>query len=392
MFEKKGQMMLTAYAQARSSAAALLLIAAVTLPAQAQTAQSSAGPLVATTIAEGLEHPWALQFLPDGRLLVSERSGQLRIVADGVVGPPIGGVPAVYAEGQGGLLDVALAPDFAESGRLYLSYAETAQDAGLQRGQGTAVMAATLTLDGDGGQLSEQEVIFRMNNFTTTNRHFGSRIVVGGDGNLFVTLGERGDMNRAQDFSDLAGAVVRIGPDGAVPGDNPQVEGWAPELWSKGHRNPQGATLRESDGALFTVEHGARGGDELNQPKAGGNYGWPVITYGRDYSGLAIGVGTEQAGMEQPLHYWDPSISPSGLDFYDGDLIPAWQGDLLTGGLSGQVLVRLDMDGDQVVGEERLFEGALGRIRDVRVGPDGAVYVVTDASNGRVMRVAPEGM
>ncbi|KKC35688.1 hypothetical protein WH87_16415 [Devosia epidermidihirudinis] len=362
----------------------------VALPVSAQTIESSGGKLTATVITEGLSHPWSLGFLPDGRMLVTERSGQLRIVDKGVLGAPISGVPNVYNEGQGGLLDIAIAPDFATSGQIYLTFSERAADAGLQRGQGTAVLSAKLVLDGDSGQLDDQKVIFRMNKFTTTNRHFGSRVVIGADGNLFVTLGERGEQDRAQDVSDLAGAVVRITPDGSVPADNPKLEGWAPELWSKGHRNPQGAAVRP-DGQLFTVEHGARGGDELNNPQPGRNYGWPVITYGVDYSGVSIGEGTEKTGMEQPLFYWDPSISPSGLVFYEADLIPGWKGDLLTGGLSGQVLVHLKMDGDTVVTEERLFQGELGRVRDVRVGPDGAIYVLTDEDNGRLIRVAPEG-
>ncbi|WP_193335189.1 PQQ-dependent sugar dehydrogenase [Devosia beringensis] len=375
-----------AYVPAYVVALSLLL----STPAFAQSMESSAGPLQAQVLAEGLDHPWALAFLPDGRLLVTERSGQLLVLTEGVAGAPVVGTPEVYDQGQGGLLDVALAPDFAESGRIYLSFAETAAHAGQQRGQGTAVMAARLVLEGDSGRLEDQQVIFRMNKFTTTNRHFGSRVVVGLDGNLFVTVGDRGDQNRAQDFGDHAGSVVRIAPDGAVPADNPRPDGWAPELWSKGHRNPQGATLR-ADGQLFTVEHGARGGDEVNNPQPGGNYGWPVISYGQDYSGLSIGEGTEKPGLEQPLTYWDPSISPSGLDFYDGALLPGWQGDLLTGGLSGHVLVRLDMEGDAIVGEERLFEGQLGRIRDVKTGPDGAIYVITDADNGRLIRIAPQG-
>lgn len=363
-----------------------------TSPAWAQSVQSSAGPITATVLAEGLEHPWALAFLPDGRFLVTERPGRLRIVgADGALSEPLDGVPEVVAAGQGGLLDLVLAPDFEQSGRIYFTYAETAEAAGQQDGTGTAVMAARLVLDGEGGRLEDQEVIFRMNGFTNTNRHFGSRIVVGQDGNLFVTLGDRGEMERAQDPEDLAGGVVRIAPDGSVPEDNPKPDGWAPEFWSIGHRNPQGATLRESDGALFTVEHGARGGDEVNVPTAGDNFGWPVITYGVDYSGLPIGEGTEKEGMEQPVHYWDPSISPSGLDFYEGPLFAGWEGDLLLGGLSGQVLVRLDMEGDAVVDEERLFANQLGRIRDVRVGPDGAIYLLTDAPNGQLIRVAPDG-
>lgn len=370
---------------------ALIAGFALTSPAAGQTIDTSAGPLTATVLADGLNHPWALAFLPDGRFLVTERRGNLLIVENGVAGPPIEGVPATVARGQGGLLDVVLAPDFTESGRIYFSYAEQASDAGLQRGTGTAVMAARLVLEGGSGRLEDQQVIFRMNGFNNSNRHFGSRIVIGHDGNLFVTLGERGDMERAQDPMDLAGGIVRIAPDGSIPADNPQPEGWAPEFWSIGHRNPQGATLRDSDGALFTVEHGAMGGDEVNKPSAGANYGWPVITYGVDYSGLPIGEGTEKAGLEQPLHYWDPSISPSGLDFYEGGLIPQWEGDLLAGGLSGNLLVRLDMEGDTVVGEERLFQGQLGRIRDVRVGADGAIYLLTDAENGRLIRVAPEG-
>lgn len=370
-----------------------VLLFAGSVPVAAQEAvgpiATSAGMVTATPVASGLDHPWALGFLPDGRMIVTERPGTLRLIRDGLLSEPIAGVPKVAASGQGGVLDVALSPDFSESGLIYLSYAEPAESAGLQRGAGTAVMRARLVLEGEGGRLDSQTVIFRMNRFTTTNRHFGSRIVIGKDGNLFVTLGERGDGARAQDMADLAGAVVRIAPDGSVPADNPRPEGWAPELWSKGHRNPQGATLRDSDGALFTVEHGARGGDEVNMPLPGRNYGWPVITYGVDYSGLAIGEGQTKPGLEQPLYYWDPSISPSGLDFYEGTLFPQWQGDLISGGLSGQTLVRLDVEGDKVLGEERLFEGRLGRVRDVRTGPDGALYVAIDAAPGTIYRLAP---
>lgn len=369
--------------------AAALIAGSPGLAQEPRTYPSSAGPLAVEVVADGLDFPWAIQFLADGRLIVTERSGSIRIIRDGQLSAPVAGVPEVHDRGQGGLLDIALAPDFASSGQLYLSYAEPAASAGLQRGAGTAVMSAKLVLEGESGRLTDQKVIFRMNKFTTTDRHFGSRIVVGKDGNLFVTLGERGDSERAQDFADLAGAVVRIAPDGSVPADNPKPAGWAPELWSKGHRNPQGATLRQSDGALFTVEHGARGGDEVNMPQAGKNYGWPVITYGVDYSGAKIGEGTEKPGLEQPLFYWDPSISPSGLDFYDGELIPEWQGDLLSGGLSGQVMVHLSVEGDAITGEERLFEGQLGRIRDVRTGPEGAIYLAIDNSPGQILRVTP---
>ncbi|KQT46085.1 hypothetical protein ASG47_14215 [Devosia sp. Leaf420] len=369
----------------------LSLMLSVASNAQAQTVDSSAGSLTATVVVDGLEHPWGLAFLPDGRFLVTERSGQLLVLDDAGGRITVDGVPEVVARGQGGLLDVVLAPDFETSGRLFMTYSEPAESAGLQRGTGTAVLAANLVLEDGAARLGDQSVIFRMNNFDNSTRHFGSRIAIGQDGNLFVTLGDRGTMDRAQDAEDLAGGVVRIGPEGSVPADNPQPEGWAPEFWSIGHRNPQGATIRPSDGALFTVEHGARGGDEVNMPTAGDNFGWPIITYGVDYSGLSIGEGTEKEGLEQPIHYWDPSISPSGLDFYEGTLLADWEGDLLLGGLSGQVLVRLDMDGDAVVGEERLFEGQLGRIRDVRVAGDGAIYLLTDAENGRLIRVAPDG-
>ena len=370
---------------------AFVVAASAGLPAAAQTIESSAGPLTATVITEGLDHPWGLEFMPDGRIIVTERSGQVRIITDGVAGDPIAGVPDVFNRGEGGLLDIALAPDFAGSGRLYLAYVELAKDAGRQRGQGTAVMAATLEQDGTGGRLVDQQVIFRVEKFTTRRTHFGSRIEFDAGGKLFVTIGDQGDMERAQDFADAAGGIVRIAPDGSVPDDNPRPNGWAPELWSKGHRNPQGLTLRASDGAIFTVEHGAQGGDEVNMPRAGANYGWPIITYGVDYSGAPIGEGTEKEGLEQPLYYWDPSISPSGLDLYEADLIPAWQGDLISGGLSGHTMVHIDLEDDKVRGEERLFEGQLGRIRDVRVGPDGAIYLLTDEDNGRLIRVAPEG-
>ncbi|KKB10131.1 PQQ-dependent sugar dehydrogenase [Devosia chinhatensis] len=362
---------------------------AMAMPALAQSVDSSAGALVASVVADSLEHPWALAFLPDGRFLVTERPGRMLVIGADGARFGVSGVPEVVARGQGGLLDVVLAPDFAESGTIYMSFAEPAASAGRQRGTGTAVMAARLVLEGDAGRLEDQRVIFRMNNYDNSNRHFGSRIVVGQDGNLFVTLGDRGTMDRAQDEADLAGGVVRIDPNGGIPADNPRLEGWAEAFWSIGHRNPQGATLRPDDGALFLVEHGPQGGDALHRVEGGRNYGWPIITYGRDYSGLPIGVGQEQEGLEQPLHYWTPSISPSGLAFYSGSLLPEWEGDLLTGGLSGNMLIRLDMEGDEVVGEERLFDGQLGRIRDVRISPDGVIYILTDAANGALMRIEP---
>lgn len=353
--------------------------------------ETSAGPVRTEVLAQGLENPWAIAFLPDGRLLVSERPGRLRIVEmNGKIGDPIAGLPNMVAQRQGGLLDVAVAPDFADTGRIYLTFSESGRDAGVGRGAGTAVMSAVLNIEGMSGTLSAQKVIFRMNNFTDSGVHYGSRIVIADDGNLWVTLGERGEMDRAQDPFDLAGGVVRIRPDGSIPEDNPFADGAEgdPAFWSIGHRNPQGATLG-ADGSLWTVEHGAMGGDEINKPQAGRNYGWPVITYGINYNGQKIGIGTAAAGYEQPVYYWDPSIAPSGLDFYDGDLFPAWKGDLLVGSLKFKLLVRLEMDGDTVVGEERLFEGAFGRIRDVRVGPDGAIYLATDEPDGQIIIVEP---
>ena len=373
-------------------AASLLLLAGVMAGlSQAQTVDSSAGPLRAEIVAEGLVHPWAIAFLPDGRLLVTERPGRLRIIGpQGRLGAPIEAVPDVVAARQGGLLDVALAPDFAQTGRVYLSYAEPADAAGDHAGSGTAVMAATLVIVGDTGRLADRSVIFRMNRFTRSGVHYGSRIMVAPDGTLWITLGERGDRDRAQDPHDLAGAVVRIAPDGTIPPDNPFAAGEAahPAIWSLGHRNPQGAALGP-DGALWIAEHGARGGDEVNRPEPGLNYGWPVISYGRHYSGEAIGIGNEAPGYEQPLHYWDPSIAPSGLAFYDGALFPGWQGDLLVGALRDRMLVRLEVEDGAITGEERLFQGAFGRIRDVRSGPDGAIYLATDEPEGRIIRVAP---
>ena len=336
------------------------------------------------TVARGLEHPWGLAFLPDGRMLVTERPGRLRIVArDGSLSAALTGVPAVFAQGQGGLLDVALDRNFAANRTLYLSYAEPDE-----RGNaGTAVARARLGAAG----LEDLRVIFRQRPKVRGGLHFGSRVVPARDGNLFVTLGERYQRDRAQDLGAHLGKVIRIKPDGGVPPDNPFVGrgGALPEIWSYGHRNVQGAALHPATGALWTAEHGAQGGDEINRPEAGRNFGWPVITYGRDYSGASIGEGTAKAGMEQPLHYWDPSIAPSGMAFYEGDMFPGWNGNLLIGSLKFQVLSRLELDGSKVVHEERLLRGLNERIRDVRVGPDGLIYLLTDSSDGRVLRVEP---
>jgi glucose/arabinose dehydrogenase len=331
-----------------------------------------------------------MAFLPDGRVVVTERPGRMRLIAtDGKVSAPLRGVPAVAAGGQGGLLDVALSPDFAVSKQIFFSYAEPRQTGG----SATSVARARLELEGDGGRLDDVKVIFRQQPATLGSMHFGSRLAFARDGNLFVALGERFQRDKAQDLGTHYGKVVRIRPDGSVPPDNPFVNkrGAWPEIWSYGHRNVQAAAIHPATGRLWTVEHGARGGDEVNIPLAGRNYGWPVITYGRDYSGLKIGEGTAKAGMEQPVYYWDPSIAPSGMAFYTGSLFPGWKGNLFVGALRGQALHRLVLDGERVVGEEALLRDLGERIRDVRSGPDGALWLLTDNPAGRVLRVVPEG-
>ena len=342
------------------------------------------GVVRAETYASGLEHPWALAFLPDGRLLVTERPGRLRLVGtDGALSAPLAGVPAVYARGQGGLLDVAVDPDFATSRMVYLSFAEPEGDLA-----GTAVARGTLGAAG----LENVQVIYRQRPKVREGGHYGSRIVFANDGTLFITQGDRMNYrDRAQDLSQGMGKFIRINRDGSIPADNPFVgrDDAQPEIWSYGHRNGQGATLDPATGRLWTIEHGARGGDELNHPERGKNYGWPVITYGRDYSGATIGEGTAKEGMEQPVYYWDPVIAPSGMTFYTGDAIPGWRGSLLIGSLTPGGLVRLELRDGRVVKEERYLGDLRERFRDVQQGPDGMVYVVTDSPDGRVLRVRP---
>jgi glucose/arabinose dehydrogenase len=346
-------------------------------------------PIKVETFAAGLSHPWGMAFLPDGRVLLTERPGRMRVInKDGKLLPALQGVPPVVASGQGGLLDVALAPDFPTSNQIYFSYAEP-RSGGLN---GTAVARAKLAVTGDGGRLDGVEVIFRQEPASTGAMHFGSRLAFARDGNLFVTLGERSHSKaKAQDLTTHFGKVVRIRPDGSVPPDNPFVgKGSArAEIWSYGHRNPQSAAIHPATGKLWTIEHGARGGDEVNIPQAGKNYGWPVITYGRDYTFLPIGEGTAKAGMEQPIYYWDPSIAPSGMAFYTGNLFPEWKGNLFVGALAGRAVHRLVLDGDQVVAEERLLANLGERIRDVRAGPDGALWLLTDSADGRIVRMVP---
>ncbi|CAH1656572.1 aldose sugar dehydrogenase YliI [Hyphomicrobiales bacterium] len=358
-------------------------------PAVAQPApeRQQSGRLAVETIARGLDHPWSLAFLPDGRMLVTERAGKLRLIGDGA-DAAISAVPTVRARGQGGLLDVALDPDFATNRLIYLTYAEP-REGGLG---GTAV--ARGKLDEGAARLDDVAVIFRQEPGYSGNNHFGSRLAFAPDGTLFVTLGERFDLrDKAQDLDNHLGKVVRINRDGSVPRDNPFVgrSGAKPEIWTYGHRNPQSAAINPRTNTLWTIEHGARGGDEINISKKGANYGWPVIGYGTHYTGAKIGVGTAKKGMEQPIFYWDPSIAPSGMVFYTGDRYPGWQNSLFTGALAGQMLVRLQLQGDRVIREERLLTDLGARIRDVRQGPDGFLYLLTDESDGRLLRVIPAG-
>jgi glucose/arabinose dehydrogenase len=336
-------------------------------------------------VVTGLEHPWGMAFLPGGGILITERAGRLRMVRDGVLEPePIEGVPEVYASGQGGLLDVALDPGFASNRVIYLSYAASGED-----GNSTRVARATL---GE-GPLEDLKVIFMAEPLASSSKHFGSRLAFDAQGHLFITVGERRQGDRAQDLGEDNGKVIRLNTDGSVPEGNPfvGVAGARPEIFSYGHRNPQGLAIHPQTGTPWLHEHGAQGGDEVNVVRPGVNYGWPVITYGIDYSGAPIGEGTHKEGMAQPIHYWVPSIAPSGMAFYDGAAFPEWQDDLFVGGLRAELLVRLELDGERVVAEERLLDGALGRIRDVEVGPDDFLYLLTDNGDDGLYRLEPAG-
>lgn len=353
-----------------------------------RAAHGAPAPAVASDIeivdfAKGLEVPWALAFLPDGRMLVTERPGRLRYVtAEGELSEPIGGVPEVFAEGQGGLLDVALSPQFASDHRVYLSYAEAGPDGKA----GTALGRGRL----EGERIEDWEVIFRQEPKLSTGQHFGSRIVFDRTGHLFLALGEHNQRPTSQKMDHLQGKVVRLFPDGSIPPDNPFVgqEGARPEIWSYGHRNQQGAALHPETGLLWTSEHGPRGGDELNIPEAGKNYGWPLATYGINYSGQPIpeAIGTSAPDTEQPLYYFERSPALSGMAFYTAQRFPAWQGSLFLGGLASRDLIRLQLDGTRVVAEERLLTDRPTRLRDVRQGPDGYLYVLSEL-DGKILRI-----
>jgi glucose/arabinose dehydrogenase len=349
---------------------------------------SSAGPLEIETVASGLSTPWALAFLPDGRLMVTERPGRLRVVTrQGQLSQPVGGVPEVWASGQGGLLDVALDKDFASNATLYLCYAERTG------GGGRTALARGKFNDGAQPRLSDVKVIFRQEGPLSSGNHYGCRIAQAADGNLFLSLGDHyGPRDEAQNLGNHIGKIVRITPDGAAPRDNPFVgrDGAKPEIWSYGHRNPQSLAIHPVSGKPWEIEHGPRGGDEVNIIEKGKNYGWPVIGYGVDYSGAKIHEGTHKDGMEQPIKYWVPSIAPCGMAFYTANLFPKWRGSLFTGSINGtRALVRLALDGDKVTAEERLLQNLNEQIRDVRQGPDGALWLLTDNVAGRILRVTP---
>ena len=337
------------------------------------------------TLVRGLDHPWGLTFLAGGDMLITERPGRLLRVDRATLQPrTVRGLPAIAAVGQGGLLDVTLHPEFASNRLVYLSFTGTDED-----GLGTEVARGRLA----GDSLEDVEVIFRALPKSRGGRHFGSRLLFDTDGHLLITLGERGDRPRAQDIGDHAGSVIRINDDGSVPADNPFVTtaGARPEIYTYGNRNVQGIALDPGSGRVWAHEHGPQGGDEVNILVSGRNYGWPVITYGRNYVlGTKIGEGTHKEGMEQPLHYWTPSIAPSGMTLYAGDKFPAWRGNLFVGALKYQLLVRLEERDKEIVHEERLLKDVLGRIRDVRSGPDGYIYVLTDHDDGVLARLEPD--
>ncbi len=349
---------------------------------------TSAGNVAVETVAGGLVHPWSLAFLPDGRMLVTERPGRIRIVTrDGALSPPLAGVPRVFASGQGGLLDLALDRDFAQNRTIYFSYAEPFDGGGR-----TALARARLDA-GEAPRLTDVTVIYRQHGPPSRGGHFAGRVVQTRDGNLLLSNGEHfTDRDMAQTLDNHLGKIVRITPDGAAPPDNPFAgkSGARPEIWSYGHRNPQGLAINPADGKLWEQEHGPMGGDEINIIVPGRNYGWPLVSHGRNYDGTPVGAGkSEMPGMEPPVWHWTHSIAPSGMAFYTGDLFPGWKGSLFNGALKFQMIVRLELKGDKVMKEERLLQGLRERIRDVRQGPDGALYLLTDNNAGRILRVVP---
>ena len=373
-----------------SSIAVGLLVAALAPPATSQALQTREHSVRIVTLTSGLANPWSLAFLPDGRMLVTERAGRLRVIGkDGMLdAAPVEGLPRVDAQGQGGLLEVALHPKFADNGWIYLTYAQRDESGA----NGTEVARGKLTGAPGSYRLQQVETLFRMQPKSSAGQHFGSRIVFDRDGLMYVTLGDRGEMKRAQDLGDHAGKILRLTDAGKPAPGNPFAsnEKARAEIYSLGNRNVQGAALHPSTGVLWATEHGPQGGDELNVIKAGTNYGWPLITYGANYViGTRIGEGSANDGLAQPQKQWTPSPALSGLAFYSGDKFPKWRGDLLLGALRAQSLIRVRLDGERVVEDEVMLSGQLPRVRDVRVGPDGYVYLLTDQANGALLRLEP---
>lgn len=379
----------------------ILMMSLVWLPlafvslASSQNIPTQEYPVAVSKVVDGLENPWGMAFLPDGRMLVTERSGNMRLVQSGkLIAAAVTGLPKVTARGQGGLLDVALHPDYARNGWIYWSY--NAEENGLH---GTELARGKLSGTSDLPKMVEVEVIFRMAPKASTAFHFGSRIVFDRQGYLYLTLGDRGDspakgdQQRAQLLADHGGKVVRLLDNGKVPEDNPFVKtsGARAEIFTFGHRNVQGAAMNPLTGKIWAHEHGPQGGDEVNILSAGANYGWPVITYGANYgTGTKIGEGTAKTGMMQPVIYWVPSIAPSGMTFYSGMQFPKWRNNIFVGALAGKLIVRIVLDGDRVVSQERLFTNTFGRIRDIREAPDGSIYFLTDDANGTIWRIQPQ--
>jgi aldose sugar dehydrogenase len=362
----------------------LISLLIVNLPATAeQTFSSEKHSFTIETVVEGLENPWSVDFLPDGRILVTERPGRLRIIEKGKLSKPVKGLPKIKAEAQGGLLDIAHDPDFAKNKIIYFSYSGPDKT-----GVGTEVASAKLV----GNELKELKVLFKALPKSPGGYHFGSRLLISKQGELFITLGERGDMHRAQNINDHAGSLIRINKDGSIPKDNPFAKNAdaKPEIYTYGNRNMQGIAMHPVTGDIWTVEHGPQGGDELNLMQPGVNYGWPIITYGVNYTvGTPIGEGTHKEGMAQPIHHWIPSIATSSLLFYNGDRFPHWKGNAFVSSLVFGQLARLEIKDNKVIKEERLINGIVGRIREVQQGLDGFIYIITDEVNGRLLRIKP---
>lgn len=370
-----------------TAVAAALLSTTMGTTAIAQEVETERHTLSLETISEGLNHPWGIVFLPSGDMLVTERSGTLNVITPDGKKTAIKGTPEVVAKSQGGLLDVNIDPNYADNGWVYISYSEPDPDGG--KGNSTAVMRGKI----DGDNWTQGEVVFRQAPKYESNAHFGSRLIFSPEGHLFITLGDRySRMQDAQTLDNHHGKVVRIWPDGSIPEDNPFVgqSDALDEIWSYGHRNVQGAAIHPDTGELWTIEHGPQGGDEVNIPAAGKNYGWPTVTYGEDYGGGEIGIGTHKEGTEQPFYYWLPSIATAGSIFYTGDQFPHWKGDLLVTALRGQTIARLDLEDGRVLHEERMLDDATSfRIRDIEQGPDGFLYILTDADSGQLIKLSP---